>query len=229
MEQIKLQTSLIRSFPFRHSSLLTSLALMPVQNSRKHLQDSIIIPIPECYYSHLLGLQTVPKIMKQQFQILPYPPRFHHLMDKQLLSFHHTSHLLGLTNNSVDWEMTIPNPSIPSSFSQVFSPPNGQTTHSIPLHFPPTISDTSSESNQTLNGQTNLSNLLLFPAYYKSETETETDDSTSSESNVTFCTITSRQIVVQGSHFQQLLPQQLSNEQGSMPRCTAIVICDKHK
>ena len=114
-------------------------------------------------------------------------------------------------DNSEDCEMTIPNPYIPSLFPQVFPPPNGQTTHSIPLHFPPTISNTSSESNQTINEKKkkkNLSNQLLFLTQYKFEIET--DDSTSLESNVTFCTISSRQIVVQGSHLQQLLPQQLS-------------------
>ena len=101
-----------------------------------------------------------------------------------------------------NYEITIPNPSIPSSFPQVFPPPNRQAAISTPLHFPPTMSKTSSKSNQTLNGKTNFSNPLLFPAY---KSETETDDSFSSESNETFRTITSRQMVVQGSHLQPLL------------------------
>lgn len=115
-------------------------------------------------------------------------------------------------DSSENDEITITNPSIPSSFPQVFQPPNGQTTLSIPLHFPPTMSDTSSESNQTLNGKTNLSSPLLFPAY---KSETETDDGTSSESNETFRTITSRQMAVQGSHLQPLLNQMTPQAQMS--------------
>lgn len=88
--------------------------------------------------------------------------------------------------------------------------PNGQKTLSIPLHFPPTMFDTSSESNETLNGKTNLSNPLLFPAY---KFETEIDDSASLESNEKFCTITSRQMVVQGSHLQPLLKQMMPQAQ----------------
>ena len=90
--------------------------------------------------------------------------------------------------------------------------PNGQKTLSIPLHLPPTMSNTSSKSNQTLNRKTNLSNPLLFPTY---KSETETDDSTSSKSNETFRTITSRQMVVQGSHLQPLLKQMMPQAQMS--------------
>ena len=61
-----------------------------------------------------------------------------------------------------------------------------------------------------LNGKTNLSNPLLFPAF-----KSETDDSTSSESNETFRTITSRQMVVQGSHLQPLLKQMMPQAQMS--------------
>ena len=142
-------------------------------------------------------------------------------------------------DSSENYEITIPNPFIPFSFPQVFPPPNGQAalsiplhfpptmsntssesnetpngqrTLSIPLHFPPTMSDTSSESNQTFNGKTNLSNPLLFPAY---KFETETDDSTSLESNETFRTITSRQMVVKCSHLQPLLKQIMPQAQMS--------------
>ncbi|KAK7849758.1 hypothetical protein CFP56_002412 [Quercus suber] len=113
------------------------------------------------------------------------PPRFNHYSNSIVSLFPPATS----PDSSENDEITITNPSIPSSFPQVFQPPNGQITLSIPLHFPPTMSDTSSESNQTLNGKTNLSSPLLFPAY---KSGTETDDSTSSESNETFRTITSR-------------------------------------
>ena len=131
---------------------------------------------PFHHTSHLLGLLTIPKIMKWQIQILPYSPyfrkSFHHWMYKQLIPFHYTSH--------------------PPFFIQV---------QNVIKH---------------LNGKTNLSNPLLFPAF-----KSETDDSTSSESNVTFCTITSREMVVQGTC------NRYSNKWCHKHRCPTI--CNKHK
>ena len=130
------------------------------------------------------------------------PPRFNHYSNSIVSLFPPTRSPDSVKN----YVTTIPNPSITSSFPQVFPPPIGQAILSIPLHFPPTMSDTSSESNQTLNGKTNLSNPLVFPAY---KSETQTDDSTSSESNETFRTITSKQMIVQSSHLQPLLKQMM--------------------
>ena len=57
------------------------------------------------------------------------PLRFNHYSDSRASLFPPTRSLDSLEN----YETTIPNPSIPSSFP----PPNGQTSFFIPSHFPP--------------------------------------------------------------------------------------------
>ena len=75
-------------------------------------------------------------------------------------------------SSSENYEIIIPNPSIttPSSFSHFFPLPNGQTSLSIPLIFPPTMTETEteescSESNKTprAEAQFSCSIVSLFP------------------------------------------------------------------